>query len=545
MSLQIGTRVGVYEVTAAIGAGGMGQVYRARDTTLGRDVALKVVSPQFASDPERLSRFKREAQLLASLNHPHIASIYGFEDGALVLEYVDGPTLADRIAQGALPLDEAVPIALQIADALEVAHAQGIIHRDLKPGNIKLRSDGTVKVLDFGLAKSLDPSGPDFEPANSPTFTGLTCAGVILGTAAYMSPEQARGKAVDKRTDIWAFGCVVYEMVTGRSAFARETVTDTIAAVVTSDVDWTLLPAPSPVPLARVLRRCLDKEPKRRLRDIADARLDIEEVLRDDPQPQVQRAPRKLAVPSVAIGLVVGAVIAGIAVASVLGTAQPPAVPEFSRVVRLTSGPDRELGAAISPDGKWVAYVSDAGGKPHVWVKFVAGGDPANLTAGSDLEISSGTGIGGLEISPDGTRIGVMARSRGAARYSTWEIPAPLPGRPRKLLEENLLGMRWSPDGRRITFINAGGAAGDGLWVAEVEGGNRREIISARDGMHVHWPTWSDDGYIYFIRRSRPSSIWINPKSIASTQMGLGRWNRSSRRFVVLSTRCPCDRKTG
>src|SRR4051812_42288083 len=212
MSLQIGARIGAYEVTAPIGAGGMGSVYRARDTRLGRDVALKVLLPEFARDPERLSRFKREAQLLASLNHPHIGSIYGFEDGALVLEYVEGPTLADRIAQGALPLDEALAIASQIADALEAAHAQGIIHRDLKPGNIKLRSDGTVKVLDFGLAKSLDSSGPEVDPANSPTLTGATRMGVILGTAAYMSPEQTRGKLLDKRADVWAFGCVVYEM---------------------------------------------------------------------------------------------------------------------------------------------------------------------------------------------------------------------------------------------------------------------------------------------------------------------------------------------
>ena len=500
MSLQVGTRVGAYEVTAAIGAGGMGQVYRARDTQLGRDVALKVVSPEFARDPERLSRFKREAQVLASLNHPHIGSIYGFEDGALVLEYVDGPTLADRVAQGALPLDEALPIAMQIADALEAAHAQGIVHRDLKPANIKVRPDGAVKVLDFGLAKSLEPAGADSDAANSPTFTGATHAGVILGTAAYMSPEQARGKAVDKRTDVWAFGCVVYEMITGRSAFGRETVTDTIAAVVTSGPDWTRLPPSLPAPLARMLHRCLEKDPKHRLRDIADARLDIEEALRGDREPPAQHPARRVGVPGVGIGLLIGAAVAGIAVATLLHQMPQPEAPEFSRVVRLTSGPDRELGPAISPDAKWVAYLSDAGGKVNVWVKFLAGGEPANLTAGTGLEVSSGTGIGGIDIAPEGNRIAIMARTGSGLRYSTWEIAAPLPGRPRRLLEENLLGMRWSPDGKRITFINAGGAAGDALWVADADGGNRRQLIAAQDAMHLHWPTWSDDGYIYFIR---------------------------------------------
>src|SRR6516164_7663135 len=218
MSLAIGTRLGSYEIQSAIGAGGMGEVYRARDLKLNRDVALKVLPESFAADPDRLARFKREAQLLASLNHPHIAAIYGFEDSgpvhALVLEFVDGPTLADRIGRGPIPLDEALPIARQIADALESAHERGIIHRDLKPANIKLRPDGTVKVLDFGLAKALDPSASSSGGATmSPTLSvHATQAGFILGTAAYMAPEQARGKNVDRRADIWAFGCVVFEM---------------------------------------------------------------------------------------------------------------------------------------------------------------------------------------------------------------------------------------------------------------------------------------------------------------------------------------------
>jgi eukaryotic-like serine/threonine-protein kinase len=502
LALTPGTRLGVYEITALVGEGGMGRVFRATDTKLKRQVAIKILPPALAADHDRLARFQREAEVLASLNHPHIAGIYGLEESAgvtaLVMELVEGEDLSQRIARGALPLDETLPIAKQIADALEAAHAQGIVHRDLKPANIKLRPDGTVKVLDFGLAKSLLPAGADEDPAHSPTITAATRAGVILGTAAYMSPEQARGRATDKRADLWAFGCIVYELITGRPVFARDTLTDTIAAVVTTEPDWTRLPASTPAGLRRLLRRCLEKDPKRRLRDIADARLDIEEALADETVLPGQTQPRKRSLAGVGAGLVIGGAIAAIAVFSLVRRSQPVA-PEYSRVVRLTSGPAREYAPAISPDGKWVAYLSDAGGEPNVWVKFLAGGEPINLTAGSGLIVSSGSGIGGLEISPDGARVAVMARSTGV-RQQTYEIPAPLPGKPRKVLEDNMLGMRWSPDGRHITFINAGGAAGDALWVADADGTNRRQLITAQDGMHVHWPAWSDDGYIYFLR---------------------------------------------
>src|SRR5215471_357810 len=252
MPLIPGTRLGCYELLAAIGAGGMGEVYRARDTRLNRDVALKILPNEFATDTDRLARFKREAQVLASLNHPNIAAIYGLENAegvhALVLELVEGPTLADRIARGALPIEEALAIARQLADALEAAHEQGVVHRDLKPANIKLRSDGAVKVLDFGLAKALEPGsagisgdGPAGIAALSPTITSpaMTQAGVILGTAAYMSPEQAKGRAADKRSDLWAFGCVVYEMLTGRRAFEGEDVSETLAFVLMADPVWT------------------------------------------------------------------------------------------------------------------------------------------------------------------------------------------------------------------------------------------------------------------------------------------------------------------
>ena len=283
--LTPGTRFGPYEVLNPLGSGGMGEVHRARDTRLGRDVALKVLPQRFAADPDRLARFSREAQVLASLNHPRIGAIYGLEecDGvrALVLELVEGLTLADRLAQAPIPLDEALRTSQQIAEALEAAHEQGIVHRDLKPSNIKLRPDGTVKVLDFGLAKVIEAAANGGDPAQSPTMTSpaMTDAGVIQGTAAYMSPEQARGKVVDKRTDIWAFGCVLYETLTGQRAFNGESVTDTLVAVVEHEPDWTMLPPSTPAAIQRLLRRCLEKDPNQRPRDSAETRLALRDAL--------------------------------------------------------------------------------------------------------------------------------------------------------------------------------------------------------------------------------------------------------------------------
>ena len=264
MALTVGSRLGPYTVTAKIGEGGMGEVYRARDTTLDRDVAIKALPDAFASDPERLARFEREAKVLASLNHPNIGAIYGLETSgdtrALVLELVEGPTLADRIKQGPIPLDEALPIAKQIAEALEAAHEQGVIHRDLKPANVKVKDDGTVKVLDFGLAKALQPD-PEGDPSQSPTLTAAaTRMGVILGTAAYMAPEQASGKAVDKRADVWAFGVVLYEMLTGTRPFVGDDVSKTLAHVIAIDPDWSTLPKELPPVLGNFLRGCLEKE---------------------------------------------------------------------------------------------------------------------------------------------------------------------------------------------------------------------------------------------------------------------------------------------
>jgi len=294
-----GQPLGSYRLQERIGAGGMGEVYRARDLRLGRDVALKILPAAFTDDPDRVARFEREARILAALNHPHIAAIYGVEKQgslhALVLELVDGATLADRLARGPMAVDEALDVASQIAEALEAAHDKGIIHRDLKPANIKIAPAGTVKVLDFGLAKVADRSSA---ASQAPTVTvGGTRDGAILGTAVYMSPEQARGQAIDKRTDIWAFGCVLYELLTGRRAFSGETISDTIVAILDREPDWTLLPAATPEAITHLLVRMLAKDVQRRLRDIGDARLEIDAArsISSEARAPVARPPRTMA----------------------------------------------------------------------------------------------------------------------------------------------------------------------------------------------------------------------------------------------------------
>ena len=291
MTLESGTRLGPYEVVSPLGAGGMGEVYRARDPRLARDVAIKVLPEEFFEGEERRQRFEREARLLAALNHPGIAAIYSFEEipsssssssrHLLVMELVEGDDLAVRVARGPLPLEESLSFARQIAEALEAAHEKGIVHRDLKPANVKVTPDGRVKLLDFGLAKIFESetSGSSPSISYSPTLTARgTAAGVILGTAAYMSPEQARGKPVDKRTDVWAFGCVLYEMLTGKRAFEGETVSDVLAAVLKEDPDWAALPEQTPTAVRKILRRCLQRDARLRLRDIGDARLELDEL---------------------------------------------------------------------------------------------------------------------------------------------------------------------------------------------------------------------------------------------------------------------------
>ena len=389
-----GSKLAHYEIVGSLGAGGMGEVYRARDTRLNREVAIKILPDVFATDPDRVMRFTREAQTLASLNHPRIAQIFGIEETAatdraatraLVMELVPGDTLADRIARGPIPLDEAIPIARQVAEALEAAHDAGIVHRDLKPANIKLRPDGTVKVLDFGLAK-VDSGGRSLaSPMNSPTLTSpaLTHAGIILGTAAYMSPEQARGRPVDKRADIWAFGCVLFEMLTATPAFPGDTITDVIAAVVKNEPDSTLLPAHTPPNVRRVLTRCLRKDPDTRLRDIGDARLDLTES--DSVPPVAAMVPKSASMPLAAMTVIAAAAIAAAAWLWLRSPA-PPAPRHWSAV--LVGGPATIMQPALSPDGQLLAFQTLVDGQSQVGVLKPGAGTWRVLTSDRTLGLA-------------------------------------------------------------------------------------------------------------------------------------------------------------
>jgi hypothetical protein len=453
VALSPGTRLGPYEISAQIGVGGMGEVYRATDTNLARQVAIKVLPDGVSSDAERLARFDREAKTLASLNHPHIAAIYGLERSAgttaLVMELVEGPTLADRIAQGAISLDEALPIAKQIAEALEAAHEQGIIHRDLKPVNIKLRPDGTVKVLDFGLAKALEPAGLlSSSQSMSPTITtpAMTQMGMILGTAAYMAPEQAKGKPADKRSDVWAFGCVLYEMLTRRRAFDGEEVTDTLAAVLRADVDWTKLPRLHPR-LVEVLKRCLRKDPGRRLRDIGDLRIELDE-LSDDPEGvslhrSLAGVPDRLfAVVGYGLAVTMGALLA-IAATWYLG-ATGETLPVTRFVVDLPVNQNwisnDGVGVSMSPDGRHVAYTA-----------------------------TNAEGIRQLYLRPLSAYTSeLIARSEGA--YHPF----------------------FSPDSRQLAFFASGS-----IRRVAVTGGNPIEITTGIDEL-TRGATWAGDGFVYF-----------------------------------------------
>ena len=418
MSLTSGTRLGAYEIGAMLGAGGMGEVYRARDTTLQRDVAIKVLPGAFVADPDRFRRFKREAQVLASLNHSGIAQIYGFEDSdrghAIVLELVDGKTLARRIEEGPIPIAEALAIARQIADALAAAHEAGVVHRDLKPANIAQTHAGRIKVLDFGLAKSIlsQPSDVAMATVTSPE----TMAGSVLGTAAYMSPEQARGKPIDKRTDIWAFGCVVFELLTGRRAFAGETISDTVAAVLEREPDWRLLPAGTPARIAWLLRRCLEKDRDKRLHDIADARIEIDEALSPRPDAAPALADRGALQTNQRLLWAGGAAVLSLVLlawyAGRFGAGPPgeSAARVLNAAIVLPDG--LRLAAinaagrfAISPDGRLFALVAtDAAGKTMVWVRPLEsrGAQPLEGTEGASFPFWS----------PDSRSIGFFAQGK-------------------------------------------------------------------------------------------------------------------------------------
>ncbi|HVS03254.1 MAG TPA: protein kinase, partial [Thermoanaerobaculia bacterium] len=464
---MIGTTLAHYEVVDKLGEGGMGEVYRARDTRLGREVAIKVIPEAFLADPERLGRFEREARLLASLNHPHIAAIHGVEEVEgrrfLVLELVAGETLAERLGRGPIPVEEALELARQVAEGLEAAHGKGIVHRDLKPANVKVTPEGGVKVLDFGLAKALEPepgAAPDL--SRSPTLSyQATRVGVVLGTAAYMSPEQARGKPVDRRADIWAFGCLLYQMLTARSPFGGETVTDVFAAIVTREPDWEALPRHTPRAVRRLLRRCLEKDPARRLHDVADARLELEEAQRAGPQPEGEEEAglrRRLRVWR-GVALASGAALLGVAAVILLGP-QPwqPAGEVVRTIVPPPAGgafhldPASPGPVAVAPDGRQLAYsVQEADGTVRLWVRE----------------------LGQLEARP-------------------------LPG------TEGAAYPFWAPDGRRLAYF-----AGGSLRRIDLAGGPPTTLCKAPLGKGG---TWSHEGVLAFAPGAR-TGLFLVPES--------------------------------
>ncbi|MEO6434607.1 MAG: protein kinase [Tepidisphaeraceae bacterium] len=460
MTLTPGTRLGPYEITAQIGEGGMGQVYRATDTRLKRQVAVKILPPWLAADADRLARFQREAEVLASLNHPHIAGIYGIEESpdvrALVMELVEGENLSQRIARGAIPIDEVLPIARQIAEALESSHEQGIVHRDLKPANIMVGADGTVKVLDFGLAKATDPlstAAAAATLANSPTITSvaaLTGAGMILGTAAYMSPEQARGKRLDRRADIWAFGAVLFEMLTGRRAFEGDDASITLASVMMKEPDWSALPVVTPSGVRRLLTRCLKKDPRARMRDIGEARIQIEELLSgSSDEAGVARLPLVVSVWRRALPWASAGALSFV-LAMVLALWAPWRTPPADTPMRLSAeiGADASLAtdggpaAILSPDGARLALLAQGSdGRTRIYVRA--------------LEQLHAAGLVGTEgatnpfFSPDGQWIGFFADSK-------LKKIAVDGGDAVALCDAGTGGGSWSADGT-IVFSSSGG----------------------------------------------------------------------------------------
>ncbi|HVH28778.1 MAG TPA: protein kinase [Vicinamibacterales bacterium] len=519
--LTIGSRFGSYEVLSSLGQGGMGEVYRVRDTKLGRDVAIKIVSDGFGHDPERLARFQREAHLLASLNHPHIAAIYGLEESNgsqfLVLELVEGGTLAQRLKSRPLPVPEALSVARQIADALQAAHEKGIIHRDLKPANIAFTVDGQVKVLDFGLAKAVE-SESMADVANSPTMTlGGTQAGVILGTAPYMAPEQAKGRPADKRSDIWALGCVLYEMLTGKRAFEGEDVSDTLAFVITKEPEWSALPADVPPAIRKVLRRCLEKDRKRRFADIADVRLDIEDALNAVPDataaviaPPAGRSNRRL----IAIGSLAAAAVIAIAFWSGQRRASPsPPAPVARFLVNvapaeqlLAAPEDRDTvegrpsrtSMTWSVDGRSIVFSAAEGDRQQLYIRTI------DRLVATPLPGTQGGAI--PFVSPDGRWVGFW--SSGALK----KVPIDGSGPATTICETTLLpyGATWGADDAIIFSRGT-----EGLWRVPATGGTAQAIIKPDltkgewkflspqllpgDGAvvftvtHTGFPTWEDD----------------------------------------------------
>jgi serine/threonine-protein kinase len=505
MSVAPGSRLGPYEITAKLGEGGMGEVYRATDSKLRREVAIKVLPAAFTADPERLARFEREAQLLAQLHHPNIASIFGLEESggerALVMELVEGPTLAERMEQGALPLEESLAIARGIAEALEAAHEKGIVHRDLKPQNVKLAPGGTVKVLDFGLAKAMDAAAGSVAAAdlarsptmmNSPTVTAMqgTQLGVILGTAAYMAPEQARGGMVDKRADIWAFGVVLHEMLTGRSLFGGDTISDTLAGVLKSEIDWKALPAGTPPALRQLLRRCLERNPRNRLHDIADARIVIEEIAsgKADDLPEAPPAgpARRGVSPVLWVAGVIAALAAGLAGGRLLSRGATPDEPEVRLPIALPSDwkyadADTPL-VAISRDGRRRAVAAaKEDGRTGLLV--------SELSEVDWRELPGTSGATSPFFAPDGNWIGYFGPDK--LMRVAFDGGPPLPVAEKTGIQTR--GAVWLADGSIVYSPEAVSA----LWRIPAAGGAAQPLteLDAKANERTHrWPDALPDG---------------------------------------------------
>jgi serine/threonine protein kinase len=489
--LTPGTSIGPYEIVGPLGSGGMGDVYRARDPRLGREVAIKALPDGFAADPERVTRLEREARLLASLSHPNIAMLFGIErvNGSpfLALELIEGESLAQRLERGPLPVDEALDIAAQVAVALEAAHDAGVIHRDLKPGNIMVRADGVAKVLDFGLARGPVESMVRADLSQSPTLVSpATIPGMILGTAAYMSPEQARGRVTDRRADTWAWGCVLYECLTGKRAFPGEDVSETLAAILKSDPDWSALPASTPPGVRALLERCLRKDPRERLRDAGDVHL----LLAEARAPEAPRKPASNASQSFAfqIGITLIASVAGVAVTRMLDSRKPEAATVMLAAPAGVAFARSPTSIAVSPDGQQLVFVAtDTTGAPRLWLRSVSRENSRPLSGSEDADYPFW--------SPDGRRVGFFA----AGRLKTMDLgtgavqslaEAPLPrggawGRDRILYQPRSVGPLWSipEDGGTPAVATAvDTAAGDyGHRFPQFLPGGRRFILSVLD----------------------------------------------------------------